>query len=482
MKIRLVRLCLAFFCLLASAAAAERAAQRPNVLFIAIDDLNNDLGSFGATHARTPHLDAFARTSRPFTRHYVHVPTCGASRAALLRGQRPSRPVHLTNNAIRDTQTEWAAQSLPGWFRQHGYRTFALGKITHYPGGLTGTGWAEGPEELPGVWDRAWLPQSPWKTAKDVMHGYANGQPRVSGQSPAWEAQDGPDSAYPDAWVADESIATLRELAGGDRGPWMLAVGFFKPHLPFAAPKRWFDLHDPSKLPAPVDTARAPAPSSWHQSNELLGNYGQHPSDPSVDEAYARQLRHGYAAVVSYVDAQVGRLLEAVEALGLARNTVIVVWSDHGFSLGEQGIWAKHALYEAALRSPLMIRTPELTAPGAQSRAVVESVDIFPTLTDLCGLPTPDGLSGQSLRSYLQNPTAASAKPALAWFTRGQSTIRTDDWRLIVHRPDAATQGMELFDFRSAPEGRRVDPQTEPAVVAQLRAQLPTPAALQPTR
>jgi len=312
------------------------------------------------------------------------------------------------------------------------------------------------------------------------MHGFANGQPRVSGQSPAWQADDGPDSAYPDFWVADESIATLRGLAGSSDGPWMLAVGFFKPHLPFAAPKRWFDLHDPAAQPVPADTARAPAPSSWHPSSELMNNYGQHPGNPSVDAAYARQLRHGYAAAVSYVDAQVGRLLAVVEELGLARNTVIVIWGDHGFSLGSQGVWGKHALYEAALRSPLIIRTPDLAAPGVQAGAVVESVDLFPTLTELCGLPAPDGLSGRSLRPYLQDPKAPSAKPALAWFTRGQSTIRTDDWRLIVHQPNAATRGVELFDFRSSPEGRRVDPQTEPAVVAQLRALLPTPPALQP--
>ncbi len=478
----LVRLRLIFACLLATLPSVRLDAQRPNVLFIAIDDLNNDVGSFGAAHARTPHLDAFARTARPFTRHYTQVPTCGASRAALLRGQRPSAPVHLSNNAIRDTQAQWATESLPGWFRKHGYRTFALGKITHYPGGLTGQGWAEGPEEISGVWDRTWVPTSPWKTPEDVMHGFANGQPRKAGQSPAWEANDEADSAYPDAWVADESISTLRELATGDRGPWMFAVGFFKPHLPFAAPKRWFDLHDPATLPIPADTARAPAPSSWHPSAELLTNYGQHPGDPSADAAYARQLRHGYAAAVSYVDAQVGRLLAAVEELGLARNTVIVIWGDHGFSLGAQGVWGKHALYEAALRSPLMIRTPDLTAPGAKSEAVVETVDVFPTLADLCGLPLPAGLSGQSLRPFLKDPATRSTKPALAWFTRGQSTIRTDDWRLIVHQPSATTHGLELFDFRSSPEGRRVDPQTEPAVVERLTALLPAPPALQPNR
>jgi iduronate 2-sulfatase len=309
-----------------------------NVLFISIDDLRNDLGALGVDYMQTPHLDAFAEEGRLFTRHYVQVPTCGSSRAALLSGRRANRPEFLPNTAILDTHEEWVSRSLPAVFQQHGYQTFSLGKITHYPGGLAGDGWAEEPEELPGVWTRSWVPDSPWETPRDMMHGYADGQPRERGESPTWEAHEGPDNSYPDGWVVDEAIDMLGELSEGGE-PWFFAVGFFKPHLPFAAPKTYFDLYDPDEIPAPADTDRHPQPSSWHGSGEMMNNYGQHPGDPRTDPEYASQLRHAYAAATSYVDEQVGRVLDSLDDLGLKENTIVVIWSDHGFALGEQGIW-----------------------------------------------------------------------------------------------------------------------------------------------
>ena len=257
---------------LPSAAAAERA--RPNVLFIAIDDLRSDLGVLGVKHARTPNLDRFAASGRLFTHHYAVVPTCGASRCSLMRGRYPDQLVQVGNEAIRLTHESWGAQSLPAWWRQHGYQTLALGKITHYPGNLTGRNWAEGPEELPGAWDRTWIPKSPWKTSEEMMHGYANGRPRVPGKSPAWQMNDGPDDAYPDAWVAGDAVRTLGELATSNK-PWFFAVGLYKPHLPFAAPKKWFDLHDPKDIAAPEVTTRPVAirirmrPTRWNSAERM---------------------------------------------------------------------------------------------------------------------------------------------------------------------------------------------------------------------
>lgn len=450
----------------------NRDGNPPNILFIAIDDLRNDLGALGVAHARTPHLDQFARTGRLFSRHYTQVPTCGPSRAALLSGMRPSRPIQIHNNAILQTNEEWKHRSLPAWFRQHGYRTLSLGKISHYPGGLTGQDWAEGPEELPVAWDRSWVPDSPWNSPHAMMHGYANGRPRDPGQSPMWEAYDGPDTAYPDAWVAQEAIEVLDTLAK-DEQPWFFAVGFFKPHLPFAAPKRWFDIHDPADIPAPPNTERQPNPSSWHASGEALRNYGSHQGrDPRSDEDYASELRHAYAAATSYVDAQIGRVLEHLESLGLADNTIVVIWSDHGFCLGEHAIWGKHALYEEALKSPLIIRYPGMPHRGEISDAIVETLDIFPTLTDLTGLPRPDELDGQSLTPQLADPATPSAKPALGWFTRGQLTIRTDNWRLIVHRPNDNVTAFELFDFRDVSHGERSDASDHPEITEELMRQL----------
>lgn len=451
---------------------SEEIVNAPNILFIAIDDLRNDLGVLGANHMKTPNLDSFARESRVFTHHFVQVPTCGSSRAALLRGQRATFEEFIPNSAIRNTYEMWGHRSMPSWFRQHGYQTLSLGKITHHPGGLTGENWAEGPEELPDAWDRSWIPDSPWLTPQEMMHGYANGTPREQGKSPALETYDGPDKSYPDGWVAEEAIKVLKNLSDSKK-PWFFAVGFFKPHLPFAAPKKYFDLYDPEELPIPDNTMKpAYSPSSWHDSGELMGNYGQHPDHPNDDKAYAQQLRHGYAAATSYVDVQIGKVLEAFENLELSKNTIVVIWGDHGFALGEHGIWGKHSLYEAALKSPLIIRYPGINAKGVHSHEIVETIDIFPTLTDLTGIPSPSELEGQSLRKQLENPEAKSEKPAYAHWKSGQKTIRVDDWRLIVHESNEKIEGFELFDFRKDKAGKLVRPFDYPDITDKLTEKL----------
>jgi iduronate 2-sulfatase len=358
-----------------------------------------------------------------------------------------------------------------------------LGKISHYPGGRTGQGWSEGPEELPGAWDRAWIPDGPWKNAQSIMHGYANGAARQPGKSPPWEAHNGPDEAYPDAWVAADAIKTLGELAKQEE-PWFFGVGFFKPHLPFAAPQRWHDLHAAGIPDLKAEAAMKPSwPSGWHNSGELRGNYGHVDGrDPSKDAEYARLLRRAYAASVSYMDAQVGRVLAELQRLGLADNTIVVVWSDHGFLLGEHSIWGKHCLYEQALRSPLMIRNPGLPQPGRTSDVIVETVDLFPTLTDLCGLRAPEALDGQSLRPQLMDPAASATKPALG-FWGGQRTIRTDRWRLIVHPVKGTEQPqVELFDYQTDPEETSNHAAAQPKVVAELLAQLNKVPAISPNK
>jgi iduronate 2-sulfatase len=459
--------------------ATKSANTRPNVLFIAIDDLRNDLGALGVAHARTPQLDAFAKTSRVFSHHYVQVPTCGASRCALLRGRYPTVAAHVNNNGIRDTHPEWADKSLPALFRQHGYQTLALGKIGHYPGGLTGKGWTEGPEEFPGVWDRNWIPNGPWAGGEAIMHGYANGVARVPGKSPPVQAHAGPDEAYPDAWVAAEAIATLKQLAT-QKQPWFFGVGFFKPHLPFAAPKNWHDLHA-SGVPdlKPAAAAKPTWASGWHASGELRNNYGHEAGrDPDTDPEYARHLRRAYAASISYMDAQVGRVLAALRESGLEDNTIVVVWSDHGFLLGEHAIWGKHCLFEQALRSPLMIRHPGLRQPGRISTATVETIDVFPTLADLCGLTAPAELDGRSLRPQLNDPAAPSVKPAHGFWTNGQRTVRTDRWRLIT---DQTGERIELFDYNTDPDETRNVAAAHPGVVRDLQARLARVPQLPPS-
>jgi iduronate 2-sulfatase len=466
------------FTALALIATSGARADKPNVLFIAIDDLRNDLGALAVAHALTPQLDAFAKTARTFSHHYVQVPTCGASRCALLRGRYPSQAAHLANNGIKSTSADWAAESLPGVFKRAGYQTLSLGKISHYPGNQTGKHWAEPPLEIHGVWDRAWIPDGPWKTPEAIMHGYANGVARQPGKSPPMEAFDGTDEAYPDAWVAAEAVTTLRELAQSKQA-FFFGVGFFKPHLPFAAPKKWHDLHHGRVPDLPAEAAAKPAwPSGWHGSGEFRGNYGhENRRDPDTDAAYARRLREAYAASVSYTDAQIGRVLRALEESGLADNTLVVIWSDHGFLLGEHAIWGKHCLYEHALRSPLMIRQPGMRQAGVVSDALVETVDLLPTLADLCALPAPAGLDGRSLRPQIENPQAPAAKPAHGFWTAGQRSIRTERWRLCT---DGQGGRLELFDYLNDPFETRNHAAEQPQVVRDLLAKLervPAPAA-----
>lgn len=450
------------------------AAQRPNVLFIAIDDLRSDLGVLGVAHAKTPNLDSFAQTARVFTHHYVQAPTCGASRCSLMRGRYPDQAAHLSNDAIRKTQENWSTKSLPALFRQQGYRTLALGKITHYPGGLSGRAWAEPPEELPGVWERSWIPNGPWKTPQAIMHGYAGGNARRPGKSLPWEAVDGPDDMYPDAWVAAEAISTLKQLAAQEQ-PWLFCVGFFKPHLPFAAPKQWHDLHasDAAQMESEVG-AKPSWTSGWHGSGEFRGNYGHSEGrDPDTDSEYARLLRRAYAGCVSYMDAQVGRVLDGLTEFALRDNTIVVVWSDHGFLLGEHAIWGKHCLYEGAVKSPLMIRYPGMPQPGKESVATVETVDLFPTLADLCRLPIPAGLDGRSLRPQLSDPSARALKPAHSFWSNNQRSIRNERWRLIVQqRPNSDPSRIELFDYQADPRETRNHADANPEIVRELLEQL----------
>ncbi len=462
---------LAFLCWGTPVTRGATMPARPNVLFIAIDDLRNDLGALGVAHARTPHLDRLAQSSRLFSHHYVQVPTCGASRAALLRGRYPEKQAQVGNNAIRDTHNDWGNRSLPAWWRQHGYQTFSLGKISHYPGGLTGEGWSAGPEELPGAWDKVWIPHAPWKTSEAMMHGYAHGKPRERGVTPAWEAAEASDYAYPDAWVADEAVTHLSQLAESGE-PWFFAVGFFKPHLPFAAPRRWLELHDAAALPVPPVASDARSRPGWHDSGELINGYNIGGKNPIDDDETADQLRRAYAGSISYVDAQVGRVIAQLEKLDLADNTIVVVWSDHGFMLGEQAVWAKHTLYEEALKSPLMIRVPGMAQAGAISTTVVETVDIYPTLLELCQLPTPGPLDGRSLTPMLDNPTAQSVKPAMGYWKDSRG-VRDDRWRLTVYPQTKQRAAVDtLVDLVTDPFGLRDVAAEHPEVVARLKAEL----------
>lgn len=419
-------------------------AKKPNVLLICIDDLRPELKCFGVDYIHSPHIDGLAAKGRAFTRHYVHAPTCGASRYALLTGRYGPRGNgalfgHANNELIRTT-------NMPAWFRKHGYTTVSIGKISHHPGGRGGRDWNDDTKpEMPGAWTRHLCPSGPWQHPRGLMHGQANGEIRKNAKDmDLIQAFDGDDSSYPDGPTTEGALEQLDLLAKDDK-PFFLAVGFLRPHLPFGAPAKYVRLYDDVTLPPIPHPEKPEGKTTWHGSGEFM-KYNRWKRDPRNDAEFATKVRKHYAGCVSYADAQVGRVLERLKKNGLAENTIIVVWGDHGWHLGEHAIWGKHSLFEESLRSPLVVVAPNTATPGAASGSIVETVDIFPTLCDLVKLQTPKDLSGSSLVGHLADAKAPNR--AAVSYSGGADTIRTDRYRLIRHRRGST---LELYDHESDP-------------------------------
>ncbi len=449
--------------------AQERSPRRPNVLLICVDDLRPELGCFGRAYIRSPHIDALAARGRRFLRHYVQAPTCGASRYTLLTGRYGPYGNGALWQRARQLRKDPASvpPSLPAWFRQNGYTTVSVGKVSHHPGGRGGPDWDDPRElEMPLSWDRHLMPCGPWKHPRGAMHGLANGRIRIrASEMPVFESVQGPDTTYPDGWIAEEALRQLEELGrtGADR-PFFLAVGFIRPHLPFGAPARYFEPYRDAVLP-PIPHPDKPAGrTTWHGSGEFM-KYQRWGRDPRKDPEFADAVRRHYAACVSFADAQVGKLLDRLDRLPAGRDTIVVLWGDHGWHLGEHAIWGKHSLFEESLRAPLIISYRGLPHPGQASAAVVETIDVFPTLCELAGLPVPDFVHGVSLVPQLRDPSAPG-HPAVA-YTKAR-TIRTATHRLIEH-PDGF---IELYDHRSDDGETRNVAAGHPELVKQLRRQL----------
>ncbi|WP_193213559.1 sulfatase [Luteolibacter marinus] len=467
-KVRTTLLCLF------TAAGFSRAADRPNVLLICIDDLRPELRSFGVDYIQSPAIDRLAAAGRPFFNHYVQAPTCGASRYALLTGRYgPGDNEALFRRAAKmATGKNSVPPSLPEHFRTKGYTTVSVGKVSHHPGGRGGADWDDDSKpEMPGAWDRHLLPAGKWQHPRGAMHGLAHGEIRQDGKPmTVFQSAEGPDTNYPDGLITDEALAQLDELAKtAAEKPFFLAVGIIRPHLPFGAPARYFEPYRNAKLPPIPHPAKPEAPNTWHGSGEFM-RYENWGKDPRKDAGFADEVRKHYAACVSFADAQVGRLLESLEKHGLKDDTIIVLWGDHGWHLGEHNVWGKHTLFEESLRSPLVLAYPGLPSPGEASRSIVETVDLFPTLCDLAGIDAPSGLSGRSLRPLLEDPQAAG-RPAVSYFGQARS-LRTADYRLIEHRKGGKTTAVELYDHRQA-DGETTNIAAEnPGVVDKLAGEL----------
>jgi len=445
------RLLLLAACLLllgaASAAAqaappAEAAPARrpPNVLFLAIDDLRPELGCYGAGAVRTPHIDALAADGVTFLRHYVEVPTCGASRYALLTGRSARSSGARRGNAhfyqgptALAPQALEGAQTFPELFRRSGYRTELIGKLSHTPDGRVYAydGSGDGRPELPHAWDHYATPYGAWKRGWGSFFAYADGLHREDGGGHRdlmqFTAEN--DDDLPDGQMAAAAERRLAALAATEE-PFFLAVGFFKPHLPFVATRADWEAVQDWPVPAPQHEGLADSPYAT-TSGEFYGYSFPFEKTRPLDEASTRTARLAYLACVRYVDRQVGRVLAALDAHGLAENTVVVLWSDHGWYLGEDGMWGKHTPLERAMHSPLIVRAPGVSVPGHRTTALASSLDVYPTLVELCAPDfrrTAHPLDGVSLAPLLRGEDVALRDAVEGWWGKVR-TVRTESGR-----------------------------------------------------
>ena len=480
----------------AAPAANDAPPPRPlNVLMIAVDDLRPDLGCYGNRVVKTPNIDRLAARGVVFGHAYCQQAVCSPSRTSLLTGQRPdaTRVFDLVSHfrtALPDCIT------LPQHFKANGYHCAALGKVYHR-GYEDGRSWSE-PHWYPNgktvdTDPDDWTQQTTKKVGEGVEEYDADTPRAESGKGPATQVSVKSDDELPDGFTAAEAVRRITSLATRQE-PFFLAVGFLKPHLPFVAPQKYWNLYDPASIPGPaIDHLPEGAPEFAGHANGELHQYLDIPPGNPLPVDVARRLRHGYYACISYTDAQVGRLLDALDAAGVADRTVVVLWGDHGWQLGDHGLWHKHTNFELATRAPLIVSAPGCAA-GATANAPVEFVDVYPTLADACGLPAAPGLAGTSLLPLLHDPTASVKSVAVSQYPRskGESgvgpvmgySVRDDRWRLTAWREDGGSRivALELYDERDDPaETRNLagDPQYKP-VVDRLSGHLPPPGPASP--
>ncbi len=390
--------------LLCLCVAAADAAARPNVLFIAIDDLRPELGCYGTAQVKTPNIDRLAAQGMLFSRAYCQVPICMGSRASLLTGILPT-----ARRFVGDCRAEVdvpEAATLPETFRKAGYTTLSNGKIFHGTNDTADRSWSESP----------WNPQ--------ISHGQSHDPETTRKLSKRqrgriYEAPDVADDAYLDGQVASRTIDDLRRLKQVGQ-PFFLACGFIRPHLPFYAPKRYWDLYERDTIQIAGNRSRPEgAPGELKGSGEFR-SYHLADLDENSDD-FHRVMRHGYLACVSYVDKLVGDVLGELDRLGLAESTVVVLWGDHGWHLGEHNFWGKHNTMHLSTRVPLIVRVPG--RQGGSSQALVETSDIFPTLCSLAGIAVPATVQGRSFEVLLDHPGQPFREVAYSRFLTGDAVI-----------------------------------------------------------
>lgn len=433
MKLTLPRLTALLLAPLAALQGAEpaSAANKPNILFIAIDDLRPELGCYGAAQVKSPHIDKLAGQGLRFDRAYCQVPVCGASRASLMTSILPTSKRFLDARTHADVDAP-NAKTLPQVFREAAYTTVSNGKIFHSPADTEDRSWSE----------PAWWPKDP-KAPTMGLDPETNRRLSKSKRGRIYEFPDVPDDAYPDGKTAIKTIEDLRRLKQAGE-PFFLACGFVKPHMPFYAPKRYWDLYQRERIQI-VDSRERPvnAPDNLKGSREFhqyhLGDFNEQSED------FHRMMRHGYLACTSYTDKLVGDVLAELDRLGLAENTIVVLWGDHGWHLGEHEFWGKHNTMHLSLRVPLIIRVPG-KKPGC-THALVESSDIFPTLCALAGVEIPGTVQGRSFLTLLDQPQAPFRDAIYSRFGQGDAIV-TEQFNYTSYSNGSAEM---LYDLKKDP-------------------------------
>jgi uncharacterized sulfatase len=425
-----------FGSLLAIAGSMSLAANKPNVLFITVDDLNTALGCYGHPLVKSPNIDRLAARGVRFDHAYCSFPLCSPSRVSLLTSQRPDTTrIFDLKTDFRDTIPD--AVTMPQAFGQAGYFVARVGKIFHY--GVPGQIGTSGLDD-PRSWQQAVNPRGRDKDEEDKVINYT--PDRGLGSAMCFYKADGTDEEQTDGKSATEAI---RLLETHKEKPFFLGVGFYRPHTPYIAPKKYFDMYplDSIKLPYnPPDDSDDVPDAAFHIRPP---NYG-------LDEHKLRECTQAYFASISFMDAQVGRLLDALDRLKLADNTIVVLWGDHGYLLGEHQQWMKMSLFEESARVPLLIAAPGQRGDGKACERIVETIDIYPTLADLAGIPRPENLAGVSLRPLLADPARAWDRPAYTQVSRGGfqgRSVRTQRWRYTEW--DRGRRGAELYDHEKDP-------------------------------
>jgi arylsulfatase A-like enzyme len=419
------------------AAGSER-AERLNVLFLICDDLNCDLGCYGHPQVRSPSIDRLAANGLRFDRAYCQYPLCGPSRASFMTGYYPDQTL-IKRNAIRVRERLPDVVTLAQMFRRQGYTAARIGKIYHY--GVPGAIGTDGHDD-PASWDTKFNPRGRDKDEESDVFSLIPGR---YGGTLSWLAADGTDKEQTDGIGATKAVELLGEYAKSTT-PFFLAVGFYRPHTPYVAPKPYFALYPPESITVPT------VPEGYLDSLPTLARATLTRKREQVNLAndVARRAMQAYRASTTFVDAQVGRVLDALDRLGLAKNTLVLFTSDHGYHMGEHGHWQKTTLFENAARVPLILRVPGMKTAGQSTATLVEQVDFYPTLAELCGLPAPGNLSGISFAPVLADVTATPRTSALTHYAAGYS-LRTVRYRYTEWGP-AGSGGNELYDHDSDPQ------------------------------